>query len=467
MVQVLPISLTQQQFYRTIEISGANPRWQHVVRAYEFSVRMDVVRVGSVLQAIQRSHPVLTARLEPGSARRLGLAAGNPDHPVPLSFRSLSGTNPATVNAAASAYADQAFDLFRQAPYRVLQLDTGPDSSILVFVFNHIFNDGLGADIVVNDFLRLYNDDSPQDHRAATFFDYIEEERGLISAGDYDAAVKMIETGLGSARNSLEFGRSGAAAAPFRVSSLQLGSDQCALLDAKTRHARITSPVIMLAAISAGLLEATGRQPAVAQVVHDLRRGRFFETAGQFADYIFVRLPDEVPHFQDAYLEALRQSLELAIDYALPSEYFAAKTRLPWCRERRANGLQCCEIVLNYFSANKSPSRLSTAGHDAGAGEVASRIPFRPYELDFRTEFSENFTGVILEAIAIRFRESLDIRLKWACGVVPEPRQRAVEDAIIRSLLSYVSTPGPGYLTGFPARPDTRLGCVPLAGEML
>lgn len=449
MVQVLPISLTQQQFHRTIEISGVNPRWQHVVRAYEFSTKMEAARVESALQAIQRSHPILMARLDLGPTGRLGLVTASSDDSVPLSFRPLAGTDPASVNAVASAYADQAFDLFRQAPYRVLQLDTGPDSSILVFVFNHIFNDGLGADIVANDFLRLYNDDSPQGHPAATFFDYIEEECDLINAGDYDASVKMVETGLGSARNSLQLGQAaGASAVPFRISSLLLGNDQCALLDAKTRHARITSPVIMLAAISAGLLEVTGRQPAVAQVVHDLRRDPFFDTAGQFADYILVRLPDEIPHFTDAYLEALCRNLELAIDYALPSEYFAAKTRLPWCHERRANGLQCCDIVLNYFSANKSPSRTPAAGRNGGAGGVAKRIPFRPYELGFRGEFSENFAGVILEAIAIRFKESLDIRLKWAGGVVPEPRQRAIEDAIIRSLLSYARISGPGSPPG-------------------
>ena len=255
----------------------------------------------------------------------------------------------------------------------------------------------------------------------------------------------MIEADLESDHIPLKFTRVASSAVPFRVSRAEIDNDMCAQLDAKTRRARVTSSVVILAAISAGILEVTGQQPAVAQVVHDLRRGCFFDTAGQFADYVFVRLPHDVTPFQGAYLQALFQSLELAIDYALPSEYFTSKTRLPWCHERRARGFQCCDIILNYFSANKSPTRVAKLRRDGGAGDrphTPRHVRFRPYELNFRNEFKENFTGVILETIAIR-HGGLDIRLKWACDFVPESKQRAMEDAIIGSMLRYIGTSGP------------------------
>jgi catechol 2,3-dioxygenase-like lactoylglutathione lyase family enzyme len=437
-LQLLPISLTQRQFYRTIEISGVNLRWQHVVRSYEFPFKLDMVTVESVLAAIQRRHPILTSRLAHRPAGDFGLAIDSSDHSVPLKCQTLTGADPAAVNALASSFADQEFDLFLQAPYRVLQVSVTQNLSIIVFVFSHIFNDGFGADIVVNEFLHLYGDDRPQARPAATFFDYIEKEQSLLDSGDYAAALAAIDASLGSAGALLEFDRPFSQGAPFRVSSLRFGDDQCVRLDGKTRQARITAPTLILAAISVGILTVTGQRPSVAQIVHDLRRDRFFETVGQFADYVFVRLPDGIPVLQDAYLAALCHSLERAMDYALPSEYFASNTRLDWCRERYANGFQCSDIILNYFSASKSPARAPVSRSNRHAGEVAQRLPFRPYELYYRNESVENFTGVILEVVAIRFNESLDIRFKWACDVVPESKQRDMEEGIISSLLSYV-----------------------------
>jgi hypothetical protein len=441
-LRFLPISLTQQQFYRTIEISGVNLRWQHIVRVYAFPVKLDTARVESVLADIQRCHPILTARLAHRPAGGFGLVADSSDRSVPLHRQTFTGVDPVAVNAAASAFADQRFDPFLHAPYRVMHISVDENASILIFVFNHIFNDGFGADIVVNEFIRRYGDNSRQVYSVATFFDYIEEEQALISARDYATAVEAIETSLGSVRTLLEFDRTFSPRTPFRVSSVRLVNDQCVMLDRKTRRARITTPVLILAAMSAGILAATGQRPFVAQLVHDLRRDPFFDTAGQFADYVFVPLPDGSLPLGDAYLETLCNSLERAMDYAVPSEYFASNTRLDWCRERYANGFQCCDIVLNYFSANKSPARDVELGPSGRAKKIARRLPFSPYELSYRNESVENFTGVILEVIAIRFNESLDIRFKWACEMVPESKQRDMEDAIIYSLLNYGDTSG-------------------------
>jgi condensation domain-containing protein len=436
MPELVAPSLTQVHFCRSARISGVQRQWRYIVRALKAPPGLDPERIESAMRRVQVSHPILAARLRTKGGRPL-IAPVNPyDQAVPLELHEIPrGSTEDFINRASSEYADRPLDPTAGPPYRLAVLH-GAACTIIVFTFHHFFADAKGGNLACREFINLYRGSQATPARP-DFFTYIAEERRLIRDGTYDDLLGRLDGWLEDAAAPPAGPDGGLGDVKIETASIDIDRDRCAGLDSKAAQLRLPAVVVILAAVHAGLLGVTGRAPSLACLVHDLRRGKFAQTVGQFSDLILVKFPRESTHFTDGYLRSLFRNLLFSVEHAIPSEYFASHTRMAWGRSRHAMGWHNGELLLNYA--------VNRAAGDPKYAHIKVNAPgaplFQPYALDFRMQPETRYHGVTCDVLARHTQSRLRLHLKWAAGLMPDETRAAVERGIVRSLDRYGARP--------------------------
>lgn len=432
MTELVAPSLTQMQLYRSLQISGIKGQWQYIVRALEGPSTVDRKRIESAMRCVQVSYPILATRLRIKDGCPFMHRVDPHQQAVPLRLHELPiNCTDQFVNLTASRYADIALDLADEPPYRLVLL-YNEDRATLVFTFHHLFVDAKGGDLICRLFSDLYLD-REVNCVYPNFFTYIEEEQRFIDTGVYDRllgrlegwldGVTQVPVGYARDRNNVR----------IETRDIDIDQDLSSRLARRASQLGVSAVAILLAAVHAGFLATTGSAPSLVYLAHDLRRGRFTNTVGQFADFVAVRFPDGKAHFTDDYLRALFRNVLFSIQHALPSEYFSSRTRIAWIRSRYAAGFHNAEIVVNY-SANMNTDNVQYAHIKLDNSDASV---FRPYALDFRKYPDVKYHGTTCDIWAAHSNQALRLRVKWAIGIITNEMSWDLGRAIVSNLERY------------------------------
>ncbi|NBI50351.1 non-ribosomal peptide synthetase [Burkholderia sp. ISTR5] len=245
-----PLSFAQQRFWFLDRLAGDNSALYHIASALRLRGALDVDAVRHAIDAIVARHDSLRTRfvLDGETPRQRVDPAWRPV----LRMATLDGADDAAIRDAASAFANQRFDLAAEPPLRVGLLLIGADDALLLIAMHHIVCDGWSLGLFAREFAHAYQRGAPLDPLPFGYLDYAARQRESVSGASLDAALARWKRRLAGAPDTLALATDRPRRAqrdhPGRKLSFRFDSTQTTALRALARDTGTTLFVVLLTA---------------------------------------------------------------------------------------------------------------------------------------------------------------------------------------------------------------------------
>ena len=377
-----PMSSVQKRLYALSQtISG--DRAYHMPMAFQVDGPLDVKKVESVFNALIRRHEILRTGLEIKDEQLVQRVYENHQVAFSLDYKR-SMENSENIQCLIDE-ALRPFDLSRPPLMRVSLTEISPTRFIFITNFHHSVMDGTSLNILVQDFLKLYQD-TPLPAVKMQYKDYVQRERQYMGSPDFYAHERFWLNQLDGERPVLEvpFDFPRPAAPDFTGKTLRfiVGKEKTQAVKALSRSTGTTLNMTLLAMFYVLLFKLTGQEdicvgiPATVKAHDDLQH-----TIGMFTNTLVLRnYPTGTKSFTAFLKEVKVCCLQAYANQEFPYEELA--DRMETSRDTSRNPL--FDVAFTYENANDRLYKIPG-------------LTFTAYDVDMKASAFDLIYGLIEE----------------------------------------------------------------------